>query len=235
LGILPWFWSWLASFLVMVWGGNFCSCSYRDCVHTGGEDPQPRSSMTWGPRGSGDDVAIVPASVEEQLGPATTGGAPNEARIVDRTPTRVTPNSQPEDPGLKATSSTSATKNENLWDKALQSLTEENPGLVKDYKRILILEDTEPTGPRLAHDPAVSTVVAGDYSQLELTRNNTPREMSTRSHQTPTPSLYLSLLTLRFLDPPTTKNILQTTVRLTQFCIFVTQIQDTSLPNFQCG
>jgi hypothetical protein len=59
LGILPWFWSWLASFLVMVWGGNFGSCSYRDCVHTGGEDPQPRSSMTWGPRGSGDDIAIV--------------------------------------------------------------------------------------------------------------------------------------------------------------------------------
>jgi hypothetical protein len=155
---------------------------------------------------------------------------------VDRAPTRVTPNSQADDPGLKATSSTSATKNGNLWDKAFQSLTEENPSLTKDYKRILILEDTEPTGLRLAHGPAISTVIAGYYSQLaELARNNTPREMSTRSHQTPTPSLYLSLLTRRFLDPPTTKNMLQTTIRLTQFCIFVTQIRDTSLPGFQCG
>ena len=63
---------------------------------------------------------------------------PNGARIVDRTPTRVTPNSQAEDPGLKATSSASATKNGKLWDKAFQSLTEENPNLVKDHKRVLI-------------------------------------------------------------------------------------------------
>jgi hypothetical protein len=42
----------LASLVFSAWSGvgTLAACSYRDCDHTGREDPQPRSSMTWGPR-----------------------------------------------------------------------------------------------------------------------------------------------------------------------------------------
>lgn len=40
----------------------------------------------------------------------------------------------------------SAAEVENLWDKASQCLTKENPSLVKEYERILDLEEAETAG-----------------------------------------------------------------------------------------
>jgi hypothetical protein len=69
----------------------------------------------------------------------------------------------PEDRRTESTITTSGAKLENLWDKSYQQLAKENPHLVKDYERILSLEEADAAGlntPDLTKTTSASTGIA---------------------------------------------------------------------------
>ena len=80
-----------------------------------------------------------------------------------------TTDAQGEDGGIEPTSIRPAPIVENLWDKAYRCLAKGHPKLVKDYERILVLEEAESAESNIAEliqNPSVSNGITQAHSRL---------------------------------------------------------------------